>query len=85
LAPKAIGIIGRRYQEGCLDGALHEKQRTGAAPVLDDSQKQRIIAMVCSDPPDCKFPLTPLNVHLSESTNSLTLETADACQRWPQA
>jgi hypothetical protein len=26
--------------------------RTGAAGVLDDSQKQRIIAMVCSAPPE---------------------------------
>ena len=29
--------------------ALNEKQRPGAAVLLDDSQKQRIIAMVCSD------------------------------------
>ena len=28
------------------------RQRPGAAEVLDDSQKQRIIAMVCSDPPE---------------------------------
>ena len=29
----------------------YEKERPGAAPILDDQQKQRIIAMVCSDPP----------------------------------
>jgi hypothetical protein len=34
-----------------LNGALYEKQRPGAAEVLDPNQKQRIIAMVCSDPP----------------------------------
>jgi putative transposase len=31
---------------------LYEKQRPGAVEVLDSNQKQRIIAMVCSDPPE---------------------------------
>ena len=35
-----------------MEAALYENQRPGAATVLDDSQKQRIIAMVCSDPPE---------------------------------
>jgi len=35
-----------------LDGALYEKARPGAAEVLDGNQKQCIIAMVCSDPPE---------------------------------
>ena len=35
-----------------LDGALYEKPRTGAAEVLDANQKQRMIAMVGSDPPE---------------------------------
>jgi transposase len=52
LTPQAIRNIGHRYQQGGLDSALFEKQRPGAAVVLDDSQKQRIIAMVCSDPPE---------------------------------
>ena len=52
LTPQAIRKIGHRYQQGGLDTALFEKQRPGAAPVLEDSQKQRIIAMVCSDPPE---------------------------------
>ena len=52
LTPQAIRTIGRRYQRGGLEAALFEKQRPGAAPVLDDSQKQRIIAMVCCDPPE---------------------------------
>jgi len=41
-----------RYQAGGLESALYDKQRPGAAGVLDDSQKQRIIAMVCSAPPE---------------------------------
>ncbi len=52
LTPQAIRNIGHRYQQAGLDAALYEKQRPGAAAVLDDSQKQRIIALVCSDPPE---------------------------------
>lgn len=52
LTPQAIRRLGHRYQQTGLDGALYEKQRPGAAEVLDASQKQRIIAMVCSDPPE---------------------------------
>ena len=52
LTPQAIRPFGHRYQQAGLDGALYEKQRPGAADVLDDNQKQRIIAMVCSDPPE---------------------------------
>jgi putative transposase len=52
LTPQAIRKIGHRYRRGGLESALYERQRPGAAAVLDDSQKQRIIAMVCSDPPE---------------------------------
>ena len=51
LTPQAIRRLGHRYQRAGLNGALYDKQRPGAAEVLDASQKQRIIAMVCSDPP----------------------------------
>ena len=52
LTSQAIRNIGRRYRQNGLEAALFEKQRPGAATVLDDSQRQRIIAMVCSDPPE---------------------------------
>ncbi len=52
LTPQAIRKIGHRYQEGGLQRALYEKERPGAAEVLDVSQKQHIVAMVCGDPPD---------------------------------
>jgi putative transposase len=52
LTPQAIRNIGHRYQKDGLDAALYEKQRPGAATVLDQGQKQRIIAMVCTDPPE---------------------------------
>ena len=51
LTPQAIRRLGHRYQQAGLDGALYEKQRPGAAEVLETNQKQRIIAMVCSEPP----------------------------------
>ena len=52
LTPQAIRRLGHRYERAGLDGALYEKQRPGAAQVLDTNQKQRIIAMVCSEPPE---------------------------------
>ena len=51
LTPQAIRKLGHRYQEGGLPRAVYERQRPGATEVLDDTQKQRLIAMVCSDPP----------------------------------
>jgi transposase len=48
---KAVREIGRRYAKEGLERALYEKPRPGAAPLLDPSEQQRIIAMVCSDPP----------------------------------
>src|SRR6266851_3093479 len=52
LTPQAIRKVGHRYEEGGLERALYERQRPGAAEVLDDNQKQRLIAMVCSSPPE---------------------------------
>jgi transposase len=52
LTPQAIRKVGHRYQQGGLERALYEKQRPGAAELLDDAQKQRLIAMVCSSPPE---------------------------------
>ena len=51
LTPQAIRKVGHRYRQGGLERALYEKPRPGAAELLDHSEKQRIIAMVCSDPP----------------------------------
>jgi transposase len=52
LTPQAIRKVGHRYEAGGLEPALHDQQRPGAAALLDHSQKQRIIAMVCSNPPE---------------------------------
>jgi putative transposase len=52
MTPQAIRKVGHRYREGGLERAVYEKQRPGATELLEDGQKQRIIAMVCSDPPE---------------------------------
>jgi putative transposase len=52
MTPQAIRKVGHRYREGGLGRALYDKQRPGAEELLNESQKQRIIAMVCSDPPE---------------------------------
>jgi putative transposase len=51
-AAQAIRTIAKRYQQGGLDRALFERKRTGHAELLEASDKQRIIAMVCSHPPE---------------------------------
>jgi putative transposase len=52
LTAKTVRSIAHRYREGGLERALYEKKRPGATPLLSPSEKQRIVAMVCSDPPE---------------------------------
>ena len=52
LSSKAAWQIGKRYQQGGLDRALYEAARPGKAPALDADQRQRIIAVACSQPPE---------------------------------
>jgi transposase len=51
LTAQTIRNLARRYEHEGLERALHEKERPGAAPALEPQQQQRIIAMVCADPP----------------------------------
>src|SRR6185437_4499482 len=52
LTAQAIRKVGHRYRQGGLERALYETDRPGATALLEDSQRQRIIAMACSDPPE---------------------------------
>jgi transposase len=52
VAPKTVRAIARRYEAEGLEPALYEKPRPGQPRVLDAGQSQRIIAMVCSQPPE---------------------------------
>jgi putative transposase len=51
-AAQAIRTISKRYREFGLERALFERKRKGHAELLEASDKQRIIAMVCSQPPE---------------------------------
>ena len=52
LSSQAVRQVVRRYRANGVDAALYERPRPGAAEILDPAEKQRIIAMVCSRPPD---------------------------------
>ena len=52
LTPQSVRTIAHRYSAGGLALALPDRQRPGAAELLDDLEKQRIVAMVCSPPPE---------------------------------
>src|ERR1035437_1122452 len=52
LSAKAVWQIGRRYIDGGLERALFDASRPGKAPGLDQQEQQRIIAVVCSPPPE---------------------------------
>jgi putative transposase len=51
VARKTVRAIARRYEEEGLESALHEKPRPIQPRALDTVQSQRIIAMVCGEPP----------------------------------
>jgi transposase len=51
VAAKTVRAVARRYEEEGLESALYEKPRPGKQRALDVNQSQRIIAMVCSPPP----------------------------------
>jgi putative transposase len=51
LTGKAVRELGHRYRAGGWERALYDKQRPGKARLLDVRARQRIIAMVCGEPP----------------------------------
>jgi len=51
LTDQAVRQIARRYREGGLERALYEGPRPGKGRLLDQSQRQKIVAMVCGSPP----------------------------------
>jgi putative transposase len=50
-SPQAVRRVAHRYKQSGLDGALYERQGRGAKELLDSAEKQRLIAMACSNPP----------------------------------
>ena len=51
-AAPAIRVIAQRYRDQGLERALYERPRKGHAELLNAGEKQRIIAMICSTPPE---------------------------------
>ena len=52
LAGKTVREIGQRYQAGGLERALFDAPRPGKVPSLDTGQRQQVVALVCSSPPE---------------------------------
>jgi putative transposase len=52
LSEKAVREIGWRYNQQGLDRALYDNPRPGAKPLLDSDERQRVVAMVCGNPPE---------------------------------
>ena len=51
LASRTVRAVARRWEQEGLEQALYEKPRPGKERLLDESQSQRIIAMVWGSPP----------------------------------
>jgi len=51
LTPKAVRALAARYREGGLERALYDKHRPGKKQLLDTPTRQRLLAMVCGQPP----------------------------------
>jgi transposase len=52
LAGKTVREIGQRYQASGLERALFDAPRPGKVPSLDPGQRQQVVALVCSSPPE---------------------------------
>jgi putative transposase len=75
LSPQAVRRIAHRYQQGGLDQAVYERGGRGSKELLDASQKQRVIAMVCScgfsSGPITHSPLKPITDSLRKTISVL--------------
>lgn len=49
--PKTVTNVGNAYLESGLESALYDEERSGRPIDFDDRERSRIVAMVCSDPP----------------------------------
>lgn len=49
--PKTVTNIANHFLELGLDAALYDNKRSGRPIDIDDREKSRIVAMVCSNPP----------------------------------
>jgi transposase len=52
LTPKTVWLVSQHYRQGGLERALYDGPRPGNPLLLDAQQRQRIIALACSKPPE---------------------------------
>jgi putative transposase len=52
VSKSTVNRIRKRYCEGGLDSALHEKARSGAPPKIDGRIEAQLTLLACSEPPD---------------------------------
>lgn len=52
VAPVTVDEISRRYKEGGLESALHDKPRPGAPATFTGKHRAKITALACSAPPE---------------------------------
>ena len=52
LTPKTVWLVSQHYRQGGLERALYDGPRPGNRLLLDAQQRQRIIALACSKPPE---------------------------------
>ena len=51
LSDEGVRKIALRYRDGGLDAAVYEGARPGKRPVLDETQRQKVVALACGPPP----------------------------------
>lgn len=74
VSQKTVVNVGNVYLESGLDAALYDEQRSGRPIDFDDKERSRIIAMVCSDPPDGSYRWT-LDLIVEEAQNRKLIES----------
>ena len=70
---RTVTNVANVYFEGGLKSALYDDERSGRPIDFDDRERSRIVAMVCSDPPDCTYRWT-LDLIAEESQKRKLIE-----------
>lgn len=73
--PKTVTNIANTYIEAGFDSALYDDERSGRPIDFDDRERSRIIAMVCSNPPDGTYRWT-LDLIVEEAEKRELIEQA---------
>jgi transposase len=71
--PKTVTNVANVYNDAGLDAALFDEERSGRPIDFDDRERSRIIAMVCSDPPQGYYRWT-LDLIVDESQKRELIE-----------